>query len=100
MILNISSKYSTALPHLSTRRFKSSTVSEGSFETFARVRLRTFPSPRYDSRSRTAGGEFLLGIRSIYMTTIISYLFRHKNKKIFNYMDTELFYKNPQALEG
>ena len=73
MILNISSKSSTALPPL-TRIFKSSTVSEGSFETFVRLPLRTFPSSRYDSRSRTAGGEFLLGIRYRYMTTIISYL--------------------------
>ena len=71
MTLNISSKSSTALPPLS-RIFKSSTVSEGSFERFARVRLRTFPSSRYDSRRRMPGGEFLLGIRSIYMTTIIS----------------------------
>ena len=99
MILNIYSKSSTALPPLS-RIFKSSTVSEGSFETLARVRLRTFPSSRYDSRSRTAGGEFLLGIRSIYMTTIVSSLSPQHINKIFNYMGAGIFCKNPQALEG
>ena len=50
MILNISSKYSTALPPLS-RIVKSSTVPEGNFKTFARLHVGTFPSSRYDSRS-------------------------------------------------
>ena len=98
MILNIYSKSSTTLPPLS-KIFKSSTVSEGSFETFPRVRLRTFPSSRYDSRRKTAGGEFLLGIRSIYMTTIISY-FSTKNIKDFFLTSVLVLCKNPQALEG
>ena len=99
MILNIYSKSSTTLPPLS-KIFKSSTVSKGSFERFARVRLRTFPSSRYDSRSRTAGGEFLLGIRSIYMTTIISSLSSKNINKILNHMGTSILCKNPKALEG
>lgn len=56
MILNVSSKSSTALPPLSSI-FKSSTVSVGNFERLARVRLQTFPPSRYDSRRREAASR-------------------------------------------
>src|SRR4029450_9012135 len=45
------------------------TGSDGHLERLARVRLRTLPPSRKDSRSKIAGGELRLGTRSIYMNT-------------------------------
>ncbi len=71
-----------ATPPLSRMR-SPRTISSGHFERLARVRLQTLPSLRKDSRSRTAGGEFRLGTRSMYMGIMVTDMLNHVK------MDTE-----------
>ena len=64
--LKTDSALGTATPPRS-KTFRPSITSADRQDRLARVRLRTLPSSRYDSRSRTAGGELRLGTDSIYM---------------------------------
>ncbi len=63
------SRRGTAVPPLSRTRSPSTRVG-GHVERLARVRLRTLPASRQDSRRRMAGGEERLGTASIYMATL------------------------------
>ena len=65
-ISKASPRVGSATPPLSRMR-SPSTRPSGHLDRLARVRFLTLPSSRKDSRSRTAGGEFRLGTRSMYM---------------------------------
>ena len=67
-----------ATPPLSRMR-SPSTISSGNFDRLARVRFLTLPPSRKDSRRSTAGGDFRLGTRSIYMTMIVTTIMCYVN---------------------